>query len=775
MSDQPTATPYKAAETPTTTAPYTPNVPTPSATAAATPGASPVLPTATPTPLPTPTPTPASTPAPTRVPMPKGLGDQDAALWRIGEKVPPFGGLFLYGSTLKIYLLDPKDEKALADAVEAIKAEYGRLPLETRDIQPIQGQFRVQDLLLWRQQIGYPRGVGTSDMNEGQNRVVVYMNAIRNGERDLRAGLTERGIPQDAVVVVVGAQNTQSGSCAVREPRADARAVSEWLQVTLTAPASVDSAGTVPLKMTVKNASQAPLSFRYGATPFTDFVVETAQGTHIWRQECPWYGFEGAPVTYAPGEEHSFTAEWELVDDLGKPVPPGTYLIHGLLSVDVGGNTTLVQTQPGVVVVLPTPTPTPRSLAPFLLEVQPPPGTVVHFDSQGSATLDISPSGLGKDYRGRMWASIAGAETTTGITTVDNRDSPTRGTAPIGSIKNALEYGSLKMAPPLKSGPIELQVRYQDREGREIKYAWTVYLDLSAPDLPADVTRVRDTYGLVEKARALDPGIAGHYLDLKRDALEVYLADGADPRAAEDALNQVFTSEKRPTGGIIVITPHVTFPDGDVYRRVNVAVTGAGTSIHSAWQDTRHNRISFEVESPEDVHKSYAALAEAGLPREAVVFSVAPKRSLNSLPVQQVASNGVAISVEFSPTMQQGMAYPFRILLTNTTDQLVEFEHNGFEWLFLGNIWMYTTDGQYVWDWMGGGGMLPVGGSTRLAPGESRILGKWWTVADRDGFAVPPGRYLVRAEVDINLPAGDRMQSVTLATPPLELIVAGHD
>ena len=38
--------------------------------------------------------------------------------------------------------------------------------------------------------------------------------------------------------------------------------------------------------------------------------------------------------TLEPGEELEFIGEWEQVDNRGEPVPPGTYLVRGVLDME---------------------------------------------------------------------------------------------------------------------------------------------------------------------------------------------------------------------------------------------------------------------------------------------------------------------------------------------------------------------------------------------------------------------------------------------------------
>lgn len=91
----------------------------------------------------------------------------------------------------------------------------------------------------------------------------------------------------------------------------------------------------VPLKLTVKNSSARPIELALGGRPPHDFVVTKPDGTEVWR----WTHGQVIPSilqlrTLQPGEEVKFGAVWRQQDNDGDPVPPGTYLVRGILNTE---------------------------------------------------------------------------------------------------------------------------------------------------------------------------------------------------------------------------------------------------------------------------------------------------------------------------------------------------------------------------------------------------------------------------------------------------------
>jgi hypothetical protein len=105
--------------------------------------------------------------------------------------------------------------------------------------------------------------------------------------------------------------------------------------LTLEAPDEVEAGRTVNLKLIWRNLTDKPVELTLGGRPAYDFVVTTNEGKQVWR----W--LEGEMVqqileikTVDPGQKLEFTLEWQPVDQAGAALPPGRYLVQGILNLE---------------------------------------------------------------------------------------------------------------------------------------------------------------------------------------------------------------------------------------------------------------------------------------------------------------------------------------------------------------------------------------------------------------------------------------------------------
>jgi hypothetical protein len=92
----------------------------------------------------------------------------------------------------------------------------------------------------------------------------------------------------------------------------------------------------VPLVFTVTNAGSASVTLQLlGRVPSADFRVSDTHGRMIWTR-LRGQTMLGALRLYALGAEKAlvFRDIWNSVDDAGNEVPPGDYLIRGVLLTD---------------------------------------------------------------------------------------------------------------------------------------------------------------------------------------------------------------------------------------------------------------------------------------------------------------------------------------------------------------------------------------------------------------------------------------------------------
>jgi len=121
------------------------------------------------------------------------------------------------------------------------------------------------------------------------------------------------------------------GSAGCIPPKDEGPSLALWLE----AKSEVRVGETADLKLKVRNSSDRLVELTLGGRPAYDFVVTKPDGMEVWS----W--LHGQVIqdilelkTLNPGEELEFAAEWEQVDNEGNPVPPGTYLVRGVLNTE---------------------------------------------------------------------------------------------------------------------------------------------------------------------------------------------------------------------------------------------------------------------------------------------------------------------------------------------------------------------------------------------------------------------------------------------------------
>ena len=93
---------------------------------------------------------------------------------------------------------------------------------------------------------------------------------------------------------------------------------------------------TVQVRLTMRNTTDAPISFSSGGVEFFVDVVEVDACEGIWfgprNSDAALWGHE-----LGPGEEKTYLMEWERVDMQDEAVSPGRYLVYG--SKHISGRT----------------------------------------------------------------------------------------------------------------------------------------------------------------------------------------------------------------------------------------------------------------------------------------------------------------------------------------------------------------------------------------------------------------------------------------------------
>ena len=181
--------------------------------------------------------------------------------------------------------------------------------------------------------IGHVPGIAWTDLDEAKNRIKIVMQPRRGAREEMEAAIASVGVPREAVVIDVGCPGISPWPLDEGNPPGEAfvRAIDYSLEVE-------DQASygeTVQMKLKLRNVSDDPITFYLGGRPPHDFVVSTPGGEQVWHWMCAKFTLSILDIkTLEPGEEVEFTGEWEQVDNRGEPVPPGTYLVRGVLDMD---------------------------------------------------------------------------------------------------------------------------------------------------------------------------------------------------------------------------------------------------------------------------------------------------------------------------------------------------------------------------------------------------------------------------------------------------------
>ncbi len=92
---------------------------------------------------------------------------------------------------------------------------------------------------------------------------------------------------------------------------------------------------TIRLKLRIKNESERHLTLLLGGRPAYNFLIKRPDGALVWEWQ------RGKIIqqilerrNLEPGEELIFEATWRLVDARGHRVPPGEYLVQGVLNLE---------------------------------------------------------------------------------------------------------------------------------------------------------------------------------------------------------------------------------------------------------------------------------------------------------------------------------------------------------------------------------------------------------------------------------------------------------
>ena len=214
--------------------------------------------------------------------------------------------------------------------------EPTRAPTWTAWPKPTEADPRIAELKEWYRALGEAgpvRGVSRTSLDERNHRIEVSLLPLRGVRDRMEAAVARANVPREAVKIDVGCP---VGALSRRDTsRSPNEAFLNAIDYSLEAVSKSSYGDTVSMKLKLRNTSDEPVQFFTGGRPPHDFVVTTANGEEVWNWQCAKIIL--LPLdrrTLQPGEELEFTGEWEQVDNRGEPVPPGTYLIRGVLKME---------------------------------------------------------------------------------------------------------------------------------------------------------------------------------------------------------------------------------------------------------------------------------------------------------------------------------------------------------------------------------------------------------------------------------------------------------
>ena len=198
-------------------------------------------------------------------------------------------------------------------------------------------EYSMTDLAAWYESVSsiiwQVPGVWFTDLNEVNNRIEIGIGPRREAREKVEAAIATTGVPRGAIAIEIGCPDISRWSPDHGNPPDETfiRAIDYSLEVE----DQVPYGETVRMKIRLRNFSDDLVSFSLGGRPPHDFLVSTPDGDPVWNWKCGGITLSVLDgETLEPGEELEFIGEWEQVDNLGEPVPPGTYLLSGFLDLE---------------------------------------------------------------------------------------------------------------------------------------------------------------------------------------------------------------------------------------------------------------------------------------------------------------------------------------------------------------------------------------------------------------------------------------------------------
>ena len=227
-------------------------------------------------------------------------------------------------------LWPPQQQKAMAvfRSVRVSSTETQEVPKREYSKSDLSDWYESLSSVFWQ-----VPGVWFTDLNESNNRIEIGVQPRREAREKVEAAIATAGVPLGAVAIEIGCPGVARWPLDDGTPPDEAfiRAMDFSMEV-------VDRASlgeTVQMRLRLRNVSDEPMSISLGGRPPYDFRVSTPDGEPVWNWKCGRITLSVLDGdTLPPGEELELIGEWEQVGNLGDPVPPGTYVVTGILELE---------------------------------------------------------------------------------------------------------------------------------------------------------------------------------------------------------------------------------------------------------------------------------------------------------------------------------------------------------------------------------------------------------------------------------------------------------
>ena len=196
-------------------------------------------------------------------------------------------------------------------------------------------EYSAVDLAAWyedvKDTVWQIPGIAWTDLSERRNRIEIGLRPLRGVRERFEAALGTLEVPRQAIEVEVGCERVIQWPDEVGEASEDS--FLRYFDYSLDVVSQVPYRGTVRMKLTLQNVTNDQVKVALGGKPAYDFVLTTSDGEGVWNWKCGRITLDVlGSETLEPGEKLEFIGEWEQVDNRGEPVPPGTYLVRGVLN-----------------------------------------------------------------------------------------------------------------------------------------------------------------------------------------------------------------------------------------------------------------------------------------------------------------------------------------------------------------------------------------------------------------------------------------------------------